>query len=194
VETGRVQLQVGPVLCEVLTPAVDEPALRARLGQEAAFHTLLYLEGDAARGNLEPRLVGFLRAEDRAFFDLFVTVKGIGPRRALRALAAPVARIASAIEARDSRFLVGLPEIGKRTAEQVIAELAGKLKDFAVAAETGEERPELSNDEQEAVAALVALGERRSDAELLLERARRAVPAGRPAADLVREMLRIRNA
>ena len=193
-ETGRVQLQVGPVLCEVLTPAVDEPALRARLGQEAAFHTLLYLEGDAARGNLEPRLVGFLRAEDRAFFDLFVTVKGIGPRRALRALAAPVARIASAIEARDSRFLVGLPEIGKRTAEQVIAELAGKLKDFAVAAETGEERPELSNDEQEAVAALVALGERRSDAELLLERARRAVPAGRPAADLVREMLRIRNA
>ena len=41
------------------------------------FHTIFYIEGDASGGNLEPRLIGFLRPQDKAFFQLFITVKGI---------------------------------------------------------------------------------------------------------------------
>src|SRR4051794_25440863 len=57
--------------------------------------------GGGAGGNIEPRLVGFLRADDRAFFNLFITVKGIGPKKALRALVLPTGDIAQAIESRD---------------------------------------------------------------------------------------------
>src|SRR5947199_9913300 len=131
VDDDRIHLQVGPILCELLVPAADMVELQANLGEEATFHTILYLQGDASGGNIEPRLIGFLRREDKKFFEKFITVKGIGPRKALRALALPVGEIAQAIESKDARFLCELPEIGKRTAEQIVAELSGKVKEFA---------------------------------------------------------------
>src|SRR5947208_8697397 len=95
------------------------------------FHTIMYLQGDASGGNIEPRLIGFLQRSDKKFFEKFITVKGIGPKKALKALALPAGEIAQAIESRDTRFLVGLPQIGKRMAEQIVAELAGKATKFA---------------------------------------------------------------
>ena len=81
-----VTLQVGPMQYDLLVPAFDLQMLHSRIGSEVTFHTILYLEGDAARGNLEPRLIGFSNARDKLFFDKFTTVKGIGTKTALRAL------------------------------------------------------------------------------------------------------------
>src|SRR5256885_1668228 len=133
VDEDRVHLKCGPILYELLVPAADMTELQASLGEELTFHTIFYLAGDPTRGGLEPTLIGFLRADDKKFFELFTTVKGIGPKRALRALAVSVGQIAGAIEGKDTRFLVQLPEIGKRTAEQIVAELAGKLKTLPAA-------------------------------------------------------------
>ncbi len=89
----RVYLQVGPILYELLVPAADMTELQANLGESVTFYTILYLEGDVSRGGgLEPRLIGFLRAEDKNFFNRFTTVKGIGPKTALRASAFPWGR------------------------------------------------------------------------------------------------------
>ena len=193
----RLHLTVGPILCELLIPAGDYPELHARLGEEITFHTIFYFQGDAGGGgNIEPRLIGFLRPMDKRFFEKFITVKGIGPRKALKALTAPVGEIASAIESRDSRFLVGLPEIGKRTAELLIAELAGKVAEFAAAVvDRSTVKPAtLPDNEEDAIATLMALGERRPDAERLLERAK-VVDGKLTTTDaLVREMLRLRTA
>src|SRR3954468_8294789 len=125
VDEDRVHVKVGPLLLELLVPAVDATELQASLGEELTFHTQMYVEGDASGGNLKPRLIGFLRAADKQFFERFITVKGIGPKTALRALTVPVGQIAQAIESKDARFLIQLDGIGKRTAELVIAELAG---------------------------------------------------------------------
>src|SRR5437016_1004839 len=89
-EEDRVHVLVGPVLCELLVPASDLTDLQSSLGEEATFHTVFYIQGDAGGGSLEPRLIGFLRAQDKQFFERFVTVKGIGPKTALRALHVPV--------------------------------------------------------------------------------------------------------
>src|ERR1035441_10607444 len=86
VDEERVHLQVGPILCELLVPAFDLAELQGSVGREVTFHTILDLEGDPTRGNLQPRLIGFLRSQDKKFFMLFTTVKGIGPKTALRAL------------------------------------------------------------------------------------------------------------
>ena len=196
VDEDRIQLRVGPIVCEALVPASDVPLLHAGVGEEMTFHTIFYLEGDSGGGSIEPRLIGFLRKEDKRFFEKFVTVKGIGPRKALKALIYPAGEIAQAIESKDTRFLVGLPQIGKRMAELIVAELAGKVAEFATPFEGG--RPSIagvgrSAAEEDAIAALMALGERRVDAEGLLDRARQINANLKTTNDLVREMLRMRT-
>src|ERR1700683_1836058 len=103
----RVQVKAGALVFDLLVPAADLHGLAGNVGEEITFDTILDLEGDPTRGNLAPRLIGFLRPEDKRFFELFITVKGIGPKKALRALVEPVGKIAEAIESRDTRFLVG---------------------------------------------------------------------------------------
>jgi holliday junction DNA helicase RuvA len=194
VDEDRAHLQVGPILYELLVTAADAAELHGRIGQSMTFYTLMYLEGDPTRGNLEPRLIGFQRPEDRKFFDRFTTVKGIGPRTALRALTVPVGQIAQAIEEKNNRFLIELKGIGRRTAELIIAELAGKVKDFATGYGTKAtvgpaSRPQM---EEEALAALISLGEPRPVAERLLERAKQANPKLATSEALIREMFKQR--
>jgi Holliday junction DNA helicase RuvA len=190
-------LQVGAMLYELLVPSFDQQQLTERIGSEITFHTILYLEGDAARGNLEPRLIGFSSARDKAFFEKFTTVKGIGTKTALRALSVPAAQIAAAIESRNARFLTGLDGIGKRTAELIIAELAGKVVSFAVGVAIDASAPRAASQytpaELDAITALTSLGERRPDAERLLQSARDANPALKTTDALLREMLRLRS-
>src|SRR3954447_26993834 len=182
VDEDRVHLKVGPVLYELLVPASDVTELQASLGEELTFHTIFYLQGDGSGGSLDPRLIGFLRADDKRFFEKFITVKGIGPKTALRAFTVPVGEIAQAIESKDARFLVQLDGIGKRTAELIIAELSGKVAEFATPMTAtmrvghGPVRGLRSEVEEDAIAALMQLGERRIDAEHLLDRVKQANP------------------
>ncbi|HEX8877771.1 MAG TPA: Holliday junction branch migration protein RuvA [Phycisphaerales bacterium] len=177
----------GSFAREVLIPAYVAPHLAARVGQSVTLITMEYLEGQGQGTSFIPRLIGFQSARDRDFFDLFTTVKGIGNRKALRAMAIEPAQIARAIAERNAGALVKLPEIGKRLAETIIAELSGKvepylseqeLRTLEVKSSAVFSEPRLNPIGEEAVAALVALGESRSDAErrvmLALDRASKA--------------------
>jgi Holliday junction DNA helicase RuvA len=123
-------------------------------------------------------------------------VKGIGVKTALRALTVPVGQIAQAIESKDARALAHLKGIGKRTAELMIAELAGKVGHFASGSGTkaivggGSSRPSF---EEDAIQGLMALGEPRPIAERLLERVKQTHPEVRTTNSLLREMLRFRT-
>src|SRR4051812_3380120 len=113
VGTESVHVTMGDVTHELMVPAADIATLQTKIGQPVQFFTLEYLEGNASFGQLTPKMLGFLRLEDREFFDLFTTVKGIGTRKALRALAIPTTQIAAAIATKDTRKLSSLPTIGK---------------------------------------------------------------------------------
>jgi Holliday junction DNA helicase RuvA len=189
----RVHLACGPMLYEILVPASDIGQLKSLSNTEITLHTIFDLEGDASRGGLTPRLIGFLRQEDKQFFQLFITVKGIGPKRALRALVQPTGQIAAAIEAKNARYLVELPEIGKRMAELIVAELAGKAGAFVLAGHAPTAISAHSTDESEAIDAAVQLGIPRVEAERLLERSRQVSPTIKSAESLLREMLRLRT-
>jgi Holliday junction DNA helicase RuvA len=196
VEESRISLRSGPFVFELLIPAADVETLRTQIGTEITLHTIFYLEGTAGGGNLDPKLIAFLRQEDKQFFNLFTTVKGIGPKTALRALSAPVGEIAQAIESKDTRALIQLDGIGKRTAELIIAELAGKVQKFATAqvgaAIAGHNNRHTQN-EEDALSAMTALGERRPDAERLLDRVKTQHKDLKTTDALLREMLRIRS-
>jgi len=199
VDEDRVHLKAGPIMYELLVPAADLAELQASQGEELTLHTIFYLAGDISRGGAEPTLIGFVRADDKRFFNKFTTVKGIGVKTALRALTVPVGQIAQAIESRDVKFLTSLDGIGKRTAELMIAELAGKVGQFAApmtATLRTSQQPTFSRRspaEEDAIAALMQLGERRVDADHLLDRVRHSNPKLSETDALVREMLRSRT-
>ncbi len=132
VELDRVELAVGPYVHEVLVPEIVRRSLLQRINQEVALHTLEYLEGNPTRGNLVPRLVGFLSEVEREFFELLCEVEKVGVRKALRAIVRPVAEIAAAIDEQDTKLLATLPGIGAATAEQMVAKLRRKMPKFAL--------------------------------------------------------------
>jgi holliday junction DNA helicase RuvA len=199
VDTDRIFLRVDAIQYELLVPAADVAELNAQLGETITFHTILYLEGDPNRGNLEPRLIGFVRPTDKKFFLRFTTVKGIGAKTALRALTIPVGEIAKAIETKDSKFLQQLDGVGKRTAELIVAELSGRVAEFAGehVKPTGTRGSAILSSEDEIAiefAMSPRLGFRRADAERLLSRAKASRPDLKAAKDLLPEMLRLHGA
>jgi len=180
---------------EVHVPGYALSELSAIRGEPIAFHTLEYLEGSAGGGNMTPRMIGFLHAEDRLFFKTFLTVKGMGVRKGLRALAAPVARIASAIESGDAVALAKLPGIGRRMAEQIIAQLKGKVVDHAFADEDvpAATRQAFTNDQRDAIEIIVAWGDARHDAQRWVARAAQLHAKLEGPEDLVRAAYRIKG-
>lgn len=168
-------ITAGPIALRVEAPRYLLDRLADQTGRPITLHTRLDLESHNQGTSFSPRLVAFATPDEREFFDLFTSVKGLGTRRALRALAKEPSHIAAAIVAKDAKSLQQLPEIGKRLAETVIAELSGKVDRFAgelamhqlgAAARSSTIEPaRLPPAAEEALAALIALGDARPDAE-----------------------------
>ncbi len=129
----------GGLTYEVLVSNWTGARLGASIGQPVTFFTLEYIEGQNSGSTAYPRLAGFLSENDKRFFELFTSVNGIGYRTALAALALSSDRIAVAISERDAAMLQGLPKIGKRTAETIIATLHGKVEGFVTPGGSHEE-------------------------------------------------------
>jgi Holliday junction DNA helicase RuvA len=171
VEPTAVEIGVGPVVHEVLVTELVRRSLQQKLGQPVVLHTLEYLEGNPTRGNLVPRLVGFLSEVEREFFELICEVDGVGVRKALRAIIRPVGEIAAAIEEQDTKSLSGLPGIGAATAERMIAKLRRRMPKFAllVAREAPGEAGGAADVLVETFDVLRSLGHSDSDARRLVD-------------------------
>ena len=120
----------GDLTYHVMVSSYTAARLAVSIGHRLTLHTVHYIQAEGQGTTLHPRLAGFLTLHDKAFFELFTTVKGIGPRKALRAMAIACSQIAVAIADRDAAFLQSLPEIGRRMADTIIAELSGKVDGF----------------------------------------------------------------
>ncbi len=183
------------VAYEVLVPHFAISELAAYRGQLVTLHTIQFYEGNHASGHLTPRFLGFLHSEDREFFTRFVSVKGIGPRKAMKALAEPVRRIASWIESGDGKALARLPGIGNRAAELIVASLKGKVADLAIggASPAPSQAVQLSSGQRDALEVLVAWGDPRGEAVRWLERAGQLNPELQSPDEWVRMAYRIKT-
>ena len=73
-------------------------------------------------------LYGFEREDELGFFELLLSVSGIGPKSALAILSlGEVATLQSAIGAGDTAYLTKVSGIGKKSAERIVVELRDKL-------------------------------------------------------------------
>jgi Holliday junction DNA helicase RuvA len=182
----RVLVSAGAVAYEILVAPVTADDLRPHLGQRVTLHTLEYFDGNPAYGQMVPRLAGFRSETEKRFFVRYVSVQGLGVAKGLKSLVVPVGEIAARIEARDAGRLAELPGIGRRTAEKIIAELVGKLDEFALAA-GAKPRGEEPESKHEAVAVLVQLGLARPEAMERVDAAFERLGAKASVEQLVRE-------
>ncbi len=193
-ESDSALVQVGSVGYEVMLGGYCVNALSDKIGSEVSFCTMEYYEGSHGGGNLIPRMVGFLSYGERDFFNKFISVKGIGIRKGLKVLSVPIGTIAAAIENGDDKILMGLPGVGKRMAQQIIAELKGKLGSFAAGAEGGKAAEmRFKPFQAEALEILIAWGERRNEAMELIELAFRKHPDVHTAEELVPLVYRLKQ-
>ena len=186
-------IEVGGLCYEVLVPASSVADLQRLVGNDVTLFTIQFLEGNPAGAHFLPRLIGFLSETERAFYNAFTRVKGISMRKALRAMAVPAHQLAAAIESGDERMLATLPEIGKRTAAQIVTDLRGKLERFLTPAAAPLPMREMTDAQKIALEILVQWGDKRADAQRWIAAAVEADPELTRPEDIVRAAYRVKH-
>ena len=101
-------------------------AAKMQVGERVSFHTYLIVREDALT------LYGFTEIVDRDFFELLLSVTGIGPKVAQSILAnSDAASIANAIITSNLKSLEAVPGLGKKGAQRLVLELKDKAAAFA---------------------------------------------------------------
>lgn len=175
-------VEVGGVGLQLSVSATTLAALPA-VGDDVVLHAHLVVREDALD------LYGFASADERALFEAFISVNGVGPRigLALCGLDSP-AGLRTAVITGDSRRLQQAAGVGKRTAERIVLELRERLGDMAVTGTAGRRpaRPAVpAGPLAEAREGLIALGFAPDEAALGLDDA----PGDADTAALVRHAL-----
>lgn len=163
-----IELMIGGVGYEIFLPtfvwrALDDEPLGAEISLEIHYHV--------PERAPTPMLVGFQRDVERDFYRKLVEVPDLGPSKALRAMMYSVSTIAAWIEHGDEKSLRTLPGIGERLAKTMVAHLKGKVVEEALLQDEHfagpppkAGTPSLSEVQQLAVAGLVRLGYKQSEA------------------------------
>jgi Holliday junction DNA helicase RuvA len=188
-------VQVGVICYEILLPGYMTSLLSDKIGNDITLCTMEYYEGSMAGGNLIPQMVGFVSPGEKDFFRRYTSVGGIGIKKGLKSLALPISTIAAAIENGDEKTLIALPGIGKRLAQHIIAELKGKLTQFAIGAApaNADDEAAFNGYQLEALEILIAWGEKRIEAAELIKLACKKHPQIKTAEELVPFVYRIKQ-
>jgi Holliday junction DNA helicase RuvA len=151
--------------------------------------TYHYLQVEPSRGT--PVLIGFLNEVEKDFFEQFITVSGIGPRAAVRALNKPISEIAKAIDDGNANFLMSLPGIGQQRAREIIAKLQGKVGKFGlIQDQAARKRPIAADIMEEALDVLLQLQYKKHEAQQMLQKALERDSGIKTAEELLNEVYR----
>lgn len=172
-----------------------------QVGETGELHVYLYVQEAVLR------LYGFSTRQEREVFEIFLNTSGIGPRTAVAILSnIEMPLFARAILQGDLKTLTRIPGIGKKTAERLSVELKDKLKDMVFDAprpangQRGDDGDTMdyattvfTDEKNEAVEALIALGCKQIVAERAVSTALDLLGPDASTADLVREGLKHRR-
>jgi holliday junction DNA helicase RuvA len=97
----------------------------AQKEEQKEFFTFLYVREDILD------LYGFETLEEKDFFELLISISGVGPKSALQTLSiAKVKEIKQAILRGDPTLLKKVSGIGNKTAERIVLELKNKIDEL----------------------------------------------------------------
>ncbi len=168
-------LQVGGIGYKVFCSAPTLKEIGSQ-GRKTSLFTYLY-----CRENIMD-LYGFISFEELEFFELLISVSGIGPKAALSVMMlASVKTLKEAIASGRKSLLTKVSGIGQRTAERIILELKNKI--FASVSDI----QKLTSD-SEVIDALVSLGYSQHQAKEALSQ----IPRGaKGIEEIIKESLKV---
>lgn len=197
VEKGenRLILDIGGICYEVLVPASAMQRIDEHTDNNSAITLVTYHYYQVEPSKSIPVLIGFLSEVEKDFFQVFITVSGIGPKAALKALNQPISLIAKAIDEADMNFLKSLPGIGQQRARDIIAKLQHKVAKFGLLQDTrAGKQQEISRDmEDEALEILTQLEYKRQEAYEMIRKARQRCPDIQTTEELLNEVYKQRR-
>ena len=148
-------IDVGGVGYEITASLGTLAELSVKRGQPIFILTYTHVREDMLQ------LFGFSERIEKNLFTSLLKVNGIGPKMAINILSGErVERILQMIDQGDVKALSKFPKVGKKTAEQMVLTLKGKL----VLSESATPIPGKEH-ERELTSALVNLGFRINDVE-----------------------------
>ena len=190
-------LNVGGITYEVFIPTAIVKNFEGRLEKDAQVTLVTYHYHQSDPSRSIPILIGFANRIEKDFFEKFITVSGVGPKAAVRALSMPIPDIAAAIDGADLKYLKSLPGIGEQRAKEIIAKLQGKMGRFGLmkasgsvadAEASGQSR--VSDVENEAVEVLLQLQYKKDEARQMVRKALTRKPALSNVEELLNEVYR----
>src|SRR5699024_9174644 len=126
------------------------------LNENVFIHTYQHVREDVHH------LYGFEHEDEKFLFKKLISVSGIGPKSAIAILSTvDVSQFIAAVEQEDEKYLTQFPDVGKKTARQIILDLKGKLTNLVTVSQPTDIQKQLDENEtsiSEAQEALKALG------------------------------------
>jgi len=166
-------LDLGGICYEVLIPSAVMQRIDDNIAGDGKINLVTYHYHQVEPSKSTPVLIGFLNDIEKDFFQVFITVSGIGPRAALKALNKPISQIAQAIDEADLTFLKSLPGIGEQRAKEIVAKLQNKVGRFGLIQDgkTGSTGIKNKDIAEEALIVLMQLEYKKPEAQSMLKRA-----------------------
>ena len=193
--TNYVIVDVAGISYEVFLPATAMQRLEENIADDGTVNliTYHYFQVEPSRGT--PVLIGFFNDIEKEFFEVFITVSGIGPKAALKALNKPISLIAQAIDEADTNFLKSLPGIGQQRAKEIIAKLQNKVGKFGLIQDGKIKRQvsKIRDIQEEALAVLMQLEYKKSEASNMIRKALERSPNIQTTEGLLNEVYKQRK-
>lgn len=180
----------GGISYEVMMPSAVLKGIDKAKAEDGAVTLITYHYYQMDPSKAVPVLVGFLSEIEKEFFEHFITVSGVGPKAACRALVQPFSVIAGAIDKGDMAMLKTMPGIGEQRAREIIAKLQGKIGKFGLIRDGGDEAVSADKEDvkEEAVNLLIQLRYKRNEARDMVEAAIKRNPKAANCEEILNEV------
>lgn len=193
--TNYLILDNGGISYKVLVPQAVMQRIKDSIGPEAKVSLVTYHYFQVEPSKSIPVLIGFLNEVEKEFFEAFITVSGIGPRAAVKALNRPISLIVRAIDEADITFLRSLPGIGQQKAKEIIAKLQNKVGKFGLIQDSRVTvaKTKTRDIEEEALEVLMQLEYKKPEALSMIKKALERSQAIRTTEELLNEVYKQRK-
>ncbi len=192
---NAVWIDVSGISYEVLLPGIVMKKIKSAVDENGCvtLFTYHYFQSDPSRSI--PVLIGFLSEIEKEFFERFITVSGVGPKAACRAMELPFSAIADAIDKGEISVLKSLPGIGEQRSREIIAKLQGKIGKYGLIQDkTAPKEMSMEEDiKKEALDVLAQLQYSGLEAKTMIEDALRRNPKAASCEELLNEIYKQRQ-
>ncbi|MDG2349026.1 MAG: Holliday junction branch migration protein RuvA [Gammaproteobacteria bacterium] len=137
-----------------------------QLNDQATIYTQMIVREDAQL------LYGFASQEEKEAFRTLIKVSGVGPKMAINLLSSiSLSDLILAIQNKTPQILVNCKGVGKKVAEKIVVECQNRFTHLTFPIQQAPQQPSAMRQQQDALAALIALGYRQPQISPQLEKA-----------------------